>query len=83
MGLTKATALEYAKQGIRVNAVGPGFIKTPLIEVVEADALIPLHPIGRLGNVTEVTGIVLLLSSDDSSFMTGSYYAVDGGYLAQ
>jgi NAD(P)-dependent dehydrogenase (short-subunit alcohol dehydrogenase family) len=83
MGLTKVTALEYAKQGVRVNAVGPGFIKTPLIEVLEADALVPLHPIGRLGNVEEVTGIVLLLSSDDASFMTGGYYAVDGGYLAQ
>jgi len=83
MGLTKVTALEYAKQGVRVNAVGPGFIKTPLIEVVEEDALVPLHPIGRLGTVDEVTGIVLLLSSDDGSFMTGGYYAVDGGYLAQ
>jgi NAD(P)-dependent dehydrogenase (short-subunit alcohol dehydrogenase family) len=75
MGLTKVTALEYAKQGVRVNAVGPGFIKTPLIEVVEEDALVPLHPIGRLGTVDEVTGIVLLLSSDDGSFMTGGYLA--------
>jgi len=56
-----------------VNAVGPGFIKTPLIEVVEENALVPLHPIGRLRTVDEVTGIVLLLSSDDSSFMTGGH----------
>lgn len=83
IGLTKATALEYAKEGVRINCVGPGFIKTPIIEVVDEEALVPLHPIGRLGETHEVTGIVVLLSSDDASFMTGGFYPVDGGYLAQ
>lgn len=83
MGLTKTAALEYAQQGIRVNGVGPGFIKTPLIADIDENMLAPLHPIGRLGEVDEVIGIVLLLSSDDASFMTGGYYPVDGGYLAQ
>jgi len=54
-----------------------------LIETISEDLLVALHPIGRLGRVDEVTGIVLLLSSDYASFMTGGYYPVDGGYLAQ
>jgi NAD(P)-dependent dehydrogenase (short-subunit alcohol dehydrogenase family) len=83
LGLTKNAALEYAGQNIRVNAVGPAFIRTPMISAVKDDLIVPLHPMGRIGEVAEVTGIVLLLSSDDASFMTGGYYPVDGGYLAQ
>ncbi len=87
VGLTKATALEYAPKNIRVNSIGPGYIMTPLLttnlnqemlKMVEA-----LHPIGRLGEAEEVAELILWLSSSKSSFVTGSYYPVDGGYLAQ
>jgi NAD(P)-dependent dehydrogenase (short-subunit alcohol dehydrogenase family) len=87
VGLTKNAALEYAPEKIRVNAVGPGFIKTPLVEKsTDAEALKALegmHPLGRLGEPSEVAELVLWLASDKASFVTGSYYAVDGGYLAQ
>jgi NAD(P)-dependent dehydrogenase (short-subunit alcohol dehydrogenase family) len=86
VGLTQNAALEYAPQHIRVNAVGPGFIKTPLLEHMDAaafKALESLHPIGRLGEAQEVAELVLWLSSDKASFVTGSYYNIDGGYLAQ
>lgn len=86
IGLTQNAALEYGPQNIRINAVGPGFIKTPLLSVLD-DAMMAglasLHPIGRLGESEEVAELVLFLSSDKSSFVTGSYYPVDGGYLAQ
>lgn len=85
VGLTKNAAIEYAKKGIRVNSVGPGFIKTPLLEAMnkeQYDALTALHPIGRLGEPEEVAELLLWLASDKSSFVTGSYYAVDGGYLS-
>jgi NAD(P)-dependent dehydrogenase (short-subunit alcohol dehydrogenase family) len=87
VGLTKSAALEYGQRGIRVNAVGPGFIKTPLLEknmTPEAlQALEGLHALGRLGESPEVAELVLWLASDSASFVTGSYHAVDGGYLAQ
>jgi NAD(P)-dependent dehydrogenase (short-subunit alcohol dehydrogenase family) len=88
IGLTRTTATEYASQGIRVNAVGPGFIRTPLISGLEENPealkwLISLHPIGRLGEPEEVAELVVWLSSDLASFVTGSYYPVDGGYLAR
>jgi NAD(P)-dependent dehydrogenase (short-subunit alcohol dehydrogenase family) len=87
VGLTRTAALEYAARKIRVNAVGPAFIKTPLIEKNMTDesraALVGLHPIGRLGESEEVAELVTWLSSDKASFVTGAYYAVDGGYLAQ
>jgi len=82
LGLTKNAALEYAVQGIRVNAVGPAFIKTPLITGLE-DAVLPLHPVGRLGTSDEVADLVVFLSSSRASFITGAYYPVDGGYLAR
>jgi NAD(P)-dependent dehydrogenase (short-subunit alcohol dehydrogenase family) len=82
MGLTRTAALEYAAQGIRVNAIGPAFIRTPLIAGME-EAVLPLHPIGRLGEPQEVAELVLFLSSPRSSFITGSYYPIDGGYLAK
>jgi NAD(P)-dependent dehydrogenase (short-subunit alcohol dehydrogenase family) len=87
VGLTRSAAIEYASRGVRVNAVGPAFINTPLIEknmTPEARAgLVAKHPIGRLGEPEEVAQLVAWLASDRASFVTGGYYAVDGGYLAQ
>ncbi len=86
VGLTRTAALEYAQQNIRVNAVGPAFIKTHLLDNLPPEvmnALVSLHPVGRLGEAFEVAELVLWLSSDKASFVTGSYYPVDGGYLAQ
>lgn len=87
VGLTKNAGIEYAKQNIRVNAVGPGFIDTPLLSknlTPEALGFIRgLHPIGRLGTAAEVAALTLFLLSDEASFITGSYHLVDGGYVAQ
>ena len=86
VGLTKNIALEYGTQNIRANAVGPAFILTPLLKDFDEATLEFLkskHPIGRLGKPEEVAELVLFLSSDKASFITGSYYPVDGGYLAQ
>lgn len=89
---TKSLALELAPFGIRVNAVAPGFIQTPMVDrVVEASAreqelyktLVSLHPLGRLGRPEEVAKAILFLASDDASFITGSVLTVDGGYTAQ
>jgi NAD(P)-dependent dehydrogenase (short-subunit alcohol dehydrogenase family) len=86
VGLTQTAALEYSAQNIRVNAVGPGFIETPLLNVLDAEMkkqLATLHPIGRLGKSEEVAELIFWLASDKASFVTGSYYPVDGGYLAR
>jgi NAD(P)-dependent dehydrogenase (short-subunit alcohol dehydrogenase family) len=86
VGLTKAAALEYAERGIRVNSVGPGYIDTPAVRAMSDEARAPLvsqHPIGRLGHAEEVAELVAWLSSDMASFVTASYYPVDGGLLAQ
>ena len=86
VGLTQTAAIEYATEGIRVNAVGPGFIATPLLTVLPADALAgiaAMHPMNRLGTAEEVGALVLFLASDAASFITGGYYPVDGGYLAR
>lgn len=87
VGLTQCAALEYGPHKIRVNAVGPGFIKTPIIEnTLTPDAikaLAGLHPLGRIGEPSEVAELVTWLSSDKASFVSGGYYAVDGGYLTQ
>lgn len=86
VGLTQNAAIEYADKGIRINAVGPAFINTPLLDNMDAatkQMLVSLHPIGRLGEANEVAELVAWLSSDKASFVTGSYYPVDGGYLAK
>ncbi len=87
IGLTEAAALEYADKKIRINSIGPGYIVTPLLtkNLNEAamKALVSLHPMGRLGTSEEVAELALWLNSDKASFVTGAYYNVDGGYLAQ
>lgn len=86
IGLTEAAALEYAGSGIRINAIGPGYIKTPLLNILDEATLSQLkglHPMGRLGKPEEVAELSLWLNSEKASFVTGSYYNVDGGYLAQ
>ncbi len=89
IGLTKNAALEYAKQGIRVNAVCPGVIKTPMIDrftgknkEVEKQ-FESQEPIGRLGEPEEVADTVIWLCSDEASFVTGNSMSVDGGWIAQ
>lgn len=86
VGLTKAAAIEYATSGIRVNSIGPGFIATPMLSALPEEAMpaiAALHPLNRLGTSEEVAALVLFLASDQASFITGSYYPVDGGYLAR
>ncbi len=89
VGLTKVAALEYAKAGIRVNAVCPGIIRTPMVgrlldDHPEAEAgFVAVEPVGRLGTPEEVADVVLWLCSDAASFVTGHAVAVDGGYTAQ
>ena len=85
-GMTKAAAISYADQGVRVNSVHPGYIDTPLLGALPAeayDALTGLHPIGRLGHAEEVAELVLFLLSDKASFITGSQHVIDGGYTAR
>ncbi|MCW0001069.1 SDR family oxidoreductase [Pararhizobium sp. YC-54] len=86
IGLTKAAALDHATQGIRINAVAPGFIDTPLLghlsdEMRQAAAL--LHPMARVGEADEITNVILFLLSDAASFVTGACFEADGGYLAK
>ncbi len=87
IGLTEAAALEYADKKIRINAIGPGYIMTPLLtntlDAATLQVIAGLHPMGRLGTSEEVAELSLWLNSDKSSFVTGSYYNIDGGYLAQ
>lgn len=87
VGLTKQFALTYARHGVRVNAVCPGYIHTPMIEGITGNEdgrrfLESLHPMGRLGQPEEIAAAVAFLVSDDASFITGVALPVDGGYTA-
>ncbi|TAJ17665.1 MAG: SDR family oxidoreductase [Planctomycetota bacterium] len=87
VGLTRAAALDYAKSGVRVNAVAPAAIQTPMLErftqTVPREMLESLHPIGRIGTPEEIAAAVLWLCASESSFVTGQTLAVDGGFTAQ
>ena len=88
-GLTKAVALDYARRNIRVNAVAPAYIATPMVERMvgssgdQRDDLASQHPIGRLGRPDEIAAAVTFLLSDASSFITGESLMVDGGWVAR
>jgi len=92
--LTKAMALDHVADGVRVNCVCPGTIDTPLVQrqrvgrseeqLRQSDArLRERHPIGRMGRPDEVAAVIAFLASDEASFVTGSLYSIDGGYIAQ
>lgn len=90
LGLTKAAAIDYAKHGIRINAIAPGSIDTPMLRNAierrggkEQDVISRLSLIGRFGVVDEIAKAALFLCSDDASFTIGHALAVDGGYLAR
>lgn len=83
LGLTRVAALDYARQNIRVNTVAPGFIRTPILDLMDpadVEALAQQHPVGRIGEAAEVAALVEFLLSDKASFCTGGCYTVDGGY---
>ena len=85
VNMTRSLAAEYAGQDIRVNAVCPGYIKTPILDDLDEEMLenlIAKHPIGRLGEPEEVAKATTFLASDDASFITGENLLVDGGYTA-
>jgi NAD(P)-dependent dehydrogenase (short-subunit alcohol dehydrogenase family) len=92
-GLTKNAALEYARQGIRVNSICPGGIDTRMLDSLAeqstggsmdtSDMMAPLHPIGRIGTPAEVANLIAWLCSDRASFVTGVHVPIDGGYVAQ
>ncbi|HOX84324.1 MAG TPA: SDR family oxidoreductase, partial [Chryseolinea sp.] len=87
---SQTAALEYAAQGIRINALCPGFVDTPLLtkggindnETVKQE-IMALHPMNRFGKATEIANAFVFLASDESSFITGTSLEIDGGYLAR
>lgn len=90
IGLTQTAAIEYAEEGIRINAICPGFIETPLLvkggisdNPEMKKMIVELHPMKRLGSSEEIAKAFLFLASEDSSFVTGTSLEVDGGYLAR
>jgi NAD(P)-dependent dehydrogenase (short-subunit alcohol dehydrogenase family) len=86
IGLTKAAAVEYARAGIRVNAICPGATETTMFQQLPAELIAHVaaqHPIGRIAQPDEVANAAVFLASDEASFVTGACWAVDGGYTAQ
>ena len=87
LGLTRAAAIDCAERGVRVNCVGPAVIRTPLLaaslDQAGADHLASLNPFNRLGEPEEVAAVVVWLASDEASFVSGSFYAVDGAFTAR
>lgn len=86
VGLTKSAALDYATRGIRVNAVAPGYVDTPLLADRDADERADIaakHPVNRMASPTEIAEAVLFLLSDKAGFITGTVLGVDGGYCAR
>ncbi len=83
LALTKTAALELAADRIRVNALVPGGVSTPMNENEPEGGVVPMTPLRRRAHVSEISGVVAFLASDDSSFVTGSELSVDGGFLAQ
>lgn len=87
VGMTKSAGLEYGERGVRINAIGPGFIETPLLTKHMDDATLKFiagkHAMNRLGKPEEVAALTAFLLSAEASFITGSYHLVDGGYVAK
>jgi NAD(P)-dependent dehydrogenase (short-subunit alcohol dehydrogenase family) len=89
LGLTKSAALEYAKSGIRINAVAPGGVETDIVKQVDEDnkqfveTLKSMHPIGRIGDPEEIANAVVWLLSDKASFVLGHTLLVDGGMVSR
>ena len=83
IAMTKTAALEHAADGIRVNAICPGGVSTPMNESEPEGGVVPLTPLGRRAHVSEISGAVAYLASDDASFVTGTELVIDGGYLAR
>jgi NAD(P)-dependent dehydrogenase (short-subunit alcohol dehydrogenase family) len=85
--LTKNVALHWATEGVRVNSIHPGFIRTPILDQAKGtevwDAMTAMTPMGRLGEPEEIAAAVAYLASDDASFVTGLELYVDGGYIAR
>jgi len=86
-GLTRSVALEYAKQGVRVNAVAPGAVQTDMLdrftESVPREMLTSMHPMGRIGTAQEIADAVVWLLSPQAAFLTGQVLPIDGGFTAQ
>ncbi len=85
VGLTKSAGIDYGTKNIRINAIGPAYIDTPLLKDLDkqtVEVLTSRHAMKRFGKAEEVAKVFLFLASEDSSFMTGDYIPVDGGYLA-
>lgn len=87
-GLTKQFAITFARMNVRVNAIAPGYIETPMIAIASEDEtarrfLESLHPMGRLGQAEEIAAAAAFLASDDASFITGIVLPVDGGYTSR
>jgi NAD(P)-dependent dehydrogenase (short-subunit alcohol dehydrogenase family) len=89
VGLTKAAAVEYATQGVRVNAIAPGAIKTDILQnaidsgTYSEESIAAIHPMKRMGTPEDIANGIVFLASDDCPFMTGTILSVDGGYNAQ